>query len=152
MFQPLVRRLSLALAALVLAHPALAQGQPPHAWLFGSWTGGLFPPPSNVTAQVCLAQPVVIFTRDVVLQATLTDLLYTQHSIESARTNPGVTEFRFLAAAPVASGDVLGTPQAAVGFGCENPNVLHVQRRTDNEIAFPGCSGFPYPLIRCPGR
>ena len=49
----------------VAATPASAQQAPPHAWLFGSWTGGLFPAPSNVTAQTCLATPVVIFTRDV---------------------------------------------------------------------------------------
>jgi hypothetical protein len=27
-----------------------------------------------------------------------------------------------------------------------------VQRRSDNEISFPGCTDFPYPLVRCPGR
>ena len=38
---------TVALAALVMAPPpARAQGgQPPQAWLFGAWTGGLFPPP-----------------------------------------------------------------------------------------------------------
>jgi hypothetical protein len=41
---------TLALATLHIA-PARAQGLPPHAWLFGAWTGGLFPPPSTLGAQ-----------------------------------------------------------------------------------------------------
>lgn len=129
--------------------PAVAQAMPPHAWLFGSWTGGLFPVPDSVPARVCLEQPVVIFTRDVVLRATLTGSTYIQRLIETARTNPGVTEFRF---APVAGGGgLLGldTTPALAGFGCSDPNVLHVQRRNDNEITFPGCADFPYPLVRC---
>lgn len=142
-----------AIAALSLAalSPALAQSEAPHAWLFGSWTGGLFPPPSYLTAQACLMQPVVIFTRDVVLQATLTDLQYTQHGIETARTKSGATEFRFLAPREQDAG-VLSDPGTPASFGCENPNVLHVQRKSDNEISFPGCAAFPYPLVRCPAR
>src|SRR5574340_201466 len=58
-------------------------GQPPHAWLFGTWTGGLFPVPGILSPQACLSQPVVIFTRDVVLRATLTSELYIQRVIES---------------------------------------------------------------------
>jgi hypothetical protein len=27
-----------------------------------------------------------------------------------------------------------------------------VQRRGENEISFPGCPEFPYPLVRCPAR
>jgi hypothetical protein len=80
------RRVRLIASATVLAviatlpapavSPARAQGTAPHAWLFGSWTGGLFPAPSGLTAELCLAQPVVIFTRDLVLRATLTDQTY----------------------------------------------------------------------------
>ncbi len=136
-------------AALALAppsRPAEAQALPPHAWLFGSWTGGLFPVPDNLPAKACLAQPVVIFTRDVVLRATLTDATYIQRVIETARTNPGVTEFRF-APVPGGGGDLLGmgASPAAAGFGCPDPDALHVQRRSDNEITFPGCADFPYP-------
>lgn len=139
-------------AAVALAptpRPAAAQALPPHAWLFGSWTGGLFPVPDNVPARVCLEQPVVIFTRDVVLRATLTSSTYIQRVIETARTNPGVTEFRFEPAS--ASGGFLGMAgePADLGFGCSDPNALHVQRRGDNEITFPGCADFPYPLVRC---
>ena len=78
----------LAAALLLPALPAAAQqrGEPPHAWLFGSWTGGIFPVPSGtVSAESCLATPVVIFTRDVVLRATLTDPVYLQREIETVQ-------------------------------------------------------------------
>ncbi len=129
----------------------------PHAWLFGSWTGGLFPAPSNISAQTCLGQPTVIFTRDAVLRASLTEVTYSQRVIETARTTAGITDFRFSPAVdPLAatSNGLLGLdpPKEAAGFGCETSDVLHVQRRGDNEIAFPGCADFPNPLIRCPAR
>jgi hypothetical protein len=127
-------------------------GQPPHAWLFGTWTGGLFPVPSNISAAACLGEPVVIFTRDVVMRATLTDVTYTQRVIATARTNPGVTDFQFAPTAAPQSGLFGVVPAPAVGFGCESPDVLHVQRRSENEITFPGCADFPNPLVRCPSR
>jgi hypothetical protein len=157
----IARRL-LAATALLTAllppggKPASAQNNaPPHAWLFGEWTGGLFPVPSSMTAQMCAANPVVIFTRDVVLRATLTDITYAQREIETVRATPQGAEFRFRpGAGQTASANMLGLsgPGAAVGFGCNDPDSLHVQRRTDNEITFPGCSEFPEPLIRCPAR
>ena len=158
------RKNTLAAAAAFLAVAALspdlraaepaAPPQPPHAWLFGTWTGGIFPTPSGVTAQACLSQPVVIFTRDVVLRATLTSELYIQRVIESARTGPNGAEFRFAQAMPPATGPLGLADEATVtGFGCaDGPDVLNVERKTDNEIAFPHCADFPYPLIRCPGR
>ena len=142
-------------ALIAAAAPVSAQNTPPHAWLFGAWTGGLFPVPQGLTLQACLSQPVILFTRDVVLRATLTDNLYTQRVVETARTNPGNTEFRFAPAASAPEGNALlglTAPPPATGFGCENPNVLHVQRRSDNEITFPGCPEFAYPLVRCTGR
>jgi len=151
-----MRRTALLLSALLLsgaALPAAAQApaQPPHAALFGTWTGGLFPVPSNLTPTACLSQPVVIFTRDLVLRATLVEQVLTQREIETARASPAGTEFRFAATA-VAPG-LLGPGSAgATGFGCEDPNVLHVQRRGENEIAFPGCADFSYPLVRCHTR
>ena len=135
-------------------HPAIAQSAP-HAWLFGSWTGGLFPVPANLPNQACLQQPVVIFTRDVVLRASITDQLYAQRLIETARTSTGATEFRFTpVAAPANEGGLLGltTQPVTIGFGCENANVLHVVRISENEITFPGCADFPNPLVRCSGR
>ncbi len=138
------------LAAITPGQRARAQAQPPHAWLFGEWTGGLFPTPDNLASKACLGQPVVIFTRDVVLRATLTEATYVQRVIETARTNPGNTEFRFTPAAPPAGGLLgLGAAPAPAGFGCGDPNVLHVLRRSDTEISFPGCPEFPYPLVRC---
>lgn len=148
------RLLAALLLAAALAPPALAQGgQPPHAWLFGTWSGGIFPVPSNMTAQACLSQPVVIFTRDLVLRATLTAQTLAQREIETVRTTPAGYEFRF-AAQGAGAGGLLGTaaPQVQGGFGCAGPDVLTVQRRGENEIAFPGCADFPNPLVRCPTR
>ena len=163
---PMIAIRALASSALILllasAAPLQTNGQnqpgagaqPPHAWLFGTWTGGLFPTPSGLTAQACLSQPVVIFTRDVVLRATLISELYLQRVVESARTSPSGTEFRFASAPLPAGADGLGIASAPLtpGFGCESSDVLHVQRHTDNEISFPGCADFPYPLLRCPAR
>jgi hypothetical protein len=136
------------------AQPAGSPPQPPHAWLFGTWTGGIFPAPSSLSAQACLSQPVVIFTRDVILRATLTSELYIQRVIESARTMSSGAEFRFATApGPLAAGPLgMSAMPLAPGFGCENPDVLRVERHTDNEISFPGCADFPNPLVRCPAR
>ncbi len=146
--------LSLALAAAPGATPVAAQGNalPPHAWLFGTWTGGIFPVPSGYSNQACLSQPVVIFTRDLVLRATLTEQMLTQREIETARNSSQGAEFRF-AAAPGGGSSLLdpGTGRA-VGFGCSSPDELHVQRRGENEITFPGCADFPNPLVRCQTR
>ncbi len=153
-----LRLIAASLAALLIPAappPASAQSLPPHAWLFGTWTGGMFPVSGAISAQACLAQPVVIFTKDVVLRATLTELTYTQRLIETARTSPGATEFSFVAADGGSNtSGLLGltAPPPPVGFGCETPDVLHVQRRSDNEITFPGCAEFPNPLVRCPSR
>ena len=151
----LLTRLATALAATLLpVLPAAAQGDAPHAFLFGAWTGGLFPPPSTMTAQQCLAQPIVIFTRDVVMRVVINDILYAQRRIETARGTGNGLEFRFtpqLQPVPTSPFDQPGQ-NFTVGFGCENPDVLHVQRRGENEISFPGCPEFPYPLVRCPAR
>jgi len=147
------RLLQLGLAGLLLATsavPALAQNQPAHSWLFGSWTGGLFPVPAGMTATACFSQPVVIFTRDLVLRATLTEQELGQRVIETARASPAGVEFRFAVTGAVAP--VFGGAAPRAGFGCESPDVLHVQRRGENEIAFPGCADFSYPLVRCHSR
>jgi hypothetical protein len=147
---------TLALAALS-TEPARAQGGlPPHSWLFGAWIGGIFPPPSTLSAQECLAMPVVIFTRDIVMRAVITDEHYAQRLVETARVSPEGVEFRLTpaqAAAP--AGPFSLSPSGGaddVGFGCISPDILRVQRRTENEISFPGCTDFPYPLVRCPAR
>ncbi len=145
----------LILFALAVARPASAQGNlPPQAWLFGAWTGGLFPPPSTLGAQECLAQPVVIFTRDIVMRAVITDQNYVQRLVETARTTGDGVEFRFTPTQSITQAGPFGQSVGGseLGFGCQNPDVLHVQRRSENEISFPGCADFPYPLIRCPAR
>jgi hypothetical protein len=150
----------LAAAAVLRVAPAHAQahaqtGAAPHAWLFGAWTGGLFPPPSTLSAQECLATPVVVFTRDIVMRAVVTDQFYIQRLVETARATGEGVEFRFLQSPVTASSGPFNLSPAGsrdVGFGCISPDILRVQRRTDNEISFPGCSDFAYPLVRCPAR
>jgi hypothetical protein len=129
--------------------------QPPHAWLFGVWSGGLFPVTSSMNAETCLSQPVVIFTRDVVLRATLIDQLYVQRLISTVRVTPIGFEFTFApseSAAPASAVLGISGAPAAVGFGCETTTTLRVQRRGENEITFPGCRDFPNPLVRCQSR
>ena len=140
-----------ALVAAPAAAPAVAQGgQPPHAWLFGTWTGGIFPVSSSLPPQTCLSQPVVIFTRDLVMRATLTEQTLTQREIQTARAIPGGMEFR-LTSTGVAPGALVRGARGG-GFGCASPDVLTVQRRGDNEITFPGCADFPNTLVRCQTR
>jgi hypothetical protein len=148
--------LTFAPAGAPAGHAATPSG-PPHAWLFGAWTGGLYPAPSVVTAQSCLAQPTVIFTRDVVLRASLTEPSYGQRIVATAQTHAGATEFQFAPAVDPATATSsallqVAAPKADGGFGCETADVLHVVRRGENEIIFPGCADFPEPLVRCPAR
>jgi hypothetical protein len=155
-----MRRIAWLIAILLAAPyavPAQAQSNlPPHAWLFGAWTGGLFPPPSALSAQECLAMPVVIFTRDLVMRAVITDQSYVQRLVETARVTAEGVEFRFSSPPATAPANPFSLSQTSgqtdVGFGCSSPDILRVQRRTENEISFPGCRDFPYPLVRCPAR
>ena len=137
----------LALLMALPAPPARSQNLPPHAWLFGTWTGGLFPPPERMTTQACFSQPVVIFTRDLVMRATLTQQDLVQRVVETARAVQGGMEFRFANMSSVPT--MFGGSPAPVGFGCASPNELNVQRLGENEISFPGCAEFSYPLVRC---
>jgi len=147
--------MALALAA-ANAVPVFAQANlPPHAWLFGAWTGGLFPPPSTLSARECLGLPVVIFTKDIVMRAVITDQFYTQRLVETARITADGVEFRFThPPEPAAPAGPFSLSQGStdVGFGCSSPDILNVQRRGENEISFPGCTDFPYPLVRCSAR
>jgi len=146
----------LAVVCLMAAHspPAVAQPRaaPPHAWLVGTWTGGMFPASANLPAALCLAQPAVIITQDLVLHARLTELTLVQRLIETVHAVPGGTEFRFVAAPPQAGAGPFGAPATESGFGCANPDRLLVTKRGENEIAFPNCANFQYPLHRCIAR
>ncbi len=114
---------------------------PPHAWLFGSWTGGLFPVLDGMVAQDCRTQPTVVFSRDGVSHATLLAGGMLSRSIVTVRATPAGADFRF---APEA------TPTPS--FGCPDTDELHVARGCGpNEISFPNCTAFPYPLERCSG-
>ncbi len=134
----------------MLAAPLVARAQrppPPHAWIFGSWTGGQFPPGDTTSAE-CFGSPTVIFTRDLVIRATALDLAFRQRAIETVALTPNGLEFRL---APLQGGGPMGNripPDFAFGCGT-NPNLLRVERRGPDDIAFPGCNEFPSPLKRC---
>lgn len=137
-----MRRLAVAaILLLTLTSPSPAQrpGAPIHAALFGAWVGGIVPPPVTLGAQECLAQPMVIFTRDSVLRAVMTSPAYEQRMIDTVRATATGFEIHLFPAQGPGDG----------GFGCPNPDVLPVQRRGDNEITLPGCTALPFPLIRC---
>jgi hypothetical protein len=140
-----------ALAAPLAASVAGAQqgaGGPPHAWVFGSWTGGIFPA-TDTEGPRCFGQPVVIFTRDIVMRASPLDIAYRQRAIETVAVQPNGLEFRFTPV-PAPVGPLAGRLPPDVGFGCAgSPNLLRVERRGQDEIAFPGCAEFPSPLRRC---
>ena len=75
--------------------------------------------------------------------------------METARVTTDGVEFRFTPALPIAppARSVRSAGAAArSASAASDPDVLHVQRRGENEISFPGCTGFPYPLVRCPAR
>ena len=97
---------------------------------------------------------MVIFTRDIVMRLTITDQLFTQRLVETARTTAAGVEFHFARSLQANQSSPFGCRKGSgeVGFGCDDPDVLHVQRRGENEISFPGCPEFPYPLVRCPAR
>lgn len=141
-----MRRIAAIAVALTLtvAAPVAAQAPaaPPHAFLFGAWVGGIFPPPVTLSAQECLANPMVIFTRDVVMRAVITSPTYPQRMIQTARATGNGFELRL----------VPRQSAADPTFGCPNPDMLPIQRRGQNEITFPGCTDFPFPLIRCAQR
>lgn len=134
-----MRRTIASFAALAAFLPLGSQAQtaPPHAFLFGSWTGGLFPPLSRESAVACLASPSVIFTRDDVLIATLTSVQYAQREIESVRGIGDGVAFRFTGGGPNA-------------LGCTDPDGLEVIRVSANQIKIPNCANVPFPLVRCP--
>lgn len=140
------RLVSLTLALwLAAGAPAVAQTEP-HAWLYGPWSGGIAPPDPGQKATACLASPTVIVTRDIVLHQTLLEPLYQQRIVETVRAVPDGVEIRFR---PAPARPSLG-PQA--GFGCPDPNVLRIKREPDGSVTFPGCLGFPAPLISCLAR
>jgi hypothetical protein len=141
-----------AATALTLGGSAGAQqGDPPHAWVFGSWTGGIYPA-TETSGPRCTGQPTVIFTRDVVLRAPTLDIAYRQRLIETVAVSPDQLDFRLV---PVPAQNTPLGPRVPpdVGFGCPGgPNVLRVVRRGANEIVFPDCAEFPSPLQRCVGN
>ena len=71
----------------------------------------------------------------------------------SRRSAPrrAAAEFRFIGQGGGAAASSLGIEgPGSSGFGCESADVLHVERRSENEIVLTGCTDFPNPLVRCP--
>lgn len=143
------RRSFLPVLTGLLAAPAfapnLAQGQPrqgpPHEWMFGSWTGGIFPA-VDTEGPGCFGNVTLIVTRDVIMRVSSLDLAYRQRAIETVALLPDGLEFRLV---PVG-----GRPAPEMGFGCDgNPNLLRVTRRGPDEVLLPGCVEFPSALRRC---
>lgn len=128
----------LATLALLALGPGAAQAQtPPHAVLFGTWAGGLYPVLNTQLQAECRAEPAFRVQGDLVSRASLIDPGMQTRTISTVRVVPGGFEIQF-------------APQAgAVGFGCDSPDVLYVQRAGPEEITFPGCADFPNPLVRC---
>jgi hypothetical protein len=143
----LLLALGLPLAGAMDAGAQQRQG-PPHEWTFGVWTGGLYPAGDTGTP-ACFGSPTVIFTRDVVMRVSVLDTAYRQRTIETVALQPDGLEFRFTPMAPVV-GPLGNRMPPDAGFGCGgNPNILRVERKGPDEIAFPGCTEFPSTLKRC---
>jgi hypothetical protein len=143
----LVLVLGLPLAAAVDAG-AQQRLPPPHEWTFGVWTGGIFPP-GDVTSPDCFGNPIVIFTRDIVMRISSVDAAYRERTIETVALQASGLEFRFSPATPVMT--AMGPRMAPdSGFGCAgSPDALRVERTGQNEMVFPNCAEFPAPLRRC---
>ncbi len=124
-----------------------ASSGPPHAWLYGTWTGGIFPA-TETQGEACFGQPTVIFTRDVIMRSSPLDIPFRQRLVETATATPNGVEFRLVPVAGIQGGRV----PPGVGFGCSDPNALRIERRGEDEIAFPNCDEFPAPLKRCTTR
>ena len=67
-----------------------------------------FPAPQHPQRAGVPGQPVVIFTRDIVMRAVITDQLYTQRLVETARVTPDGVEFRFSRSLPAAPAGPFG--------------------------------------------
>jgi hypothetical protein len=140
------RRSLLPLVSGLLAAPRLSLAQayqaPPHEWMFGSWTGGIFPALDN-EGPACFGRVSVIVMRDIVMRVSSLDLAFRQRAIETVGLTPDGLEFRFV---PL-SGRL---PES--GFGCDdNPDLLRVRRMGEDEVIFPDCAEFPGSLKRCKG-
>ncbi len=127
----------------ILSAPALAQPRqgPPHEWMFGSWTGGIFPA-VDTEGPGCFGNVALIVMRDLVMRVSSLDYAYRQRAIESVAVTPDGLEFRLI--------PFPGRPMPEIGFGCDgNPNLLRVTRRGPDEVLLPGCVEFPGALRRC---
>lgn len=140
----MLRRSLLPAAFGLLAAPAIAQTPrpgPPHEWMFGSWTGGVFPA-IDTEGPGCFGNVSVIVTRDVVMRVSSLDVSFRQRAIETVALIPDGLEFRFV--------PLPGRPFPEIGFGCEgNPNLLRIHRIGPDEVSMPGCVEFPSNLRRC---
>lgn len=142
----MLRRRSLIPVALgLLATPAIVRAQPrqgpPHEWMFGSWTGGVFPA-VETEGPGCFGNVSLIVTRDVVMRISSLDVAFRQRAIETVAITPDGLNFRLV--------PVPGRPQPETGFSCDgDPDLLRIVRRGPDEVTMPGCLEFPAALRRC---
>lgn len=141
------RRSLLPVVSGLLAVPALSLAQtrqgPPHEWMFGGWTGGIFPA-TETQGPACFGNISVIVTRDILMRVASLDIAFRQRAIETVALTSDGLEFRLV---PIPGRFI---PES--GFGCDNnPNILRVRKVSDDEVIFPDCREFPGPLKRCKG-
>jgi len=139
----MLRRLLFPATIGLLAAPAIAQPRqgPPHEWMYGSWSGGIFPAVETV-GPGCFGAVALIVTRDVIMRVSSLDIAFRQRAIETVALTPDGLEFRLV---PLG-----GRPTPEAGFGCDgNPDLLRISRRGPDEVVLPGCVEFPGPLRRC---
>ena len=105
-----------------------------------------------MTASECNAHPTFIVTQDAVLHATLTEPGYVQNLIASVRGTPQGTVFTLAPSADAASAGAVPGATAENDYGCADSNILRVVKSGATTIAFPGCTAFPSPLVRCPAK
>jgi hypothetical protein len=138
----------LAVSGLASQAEAATPSGPPHAWLYGVWAGGIFPAPPNMSPDECRAHVTFQVSQDAVLHTTLMHPEPIQNLIAAVRGTPDGTIFTL---APTdAKADPIAGISDDLGFGCPQPDTLRVVKTGPDEIAFPGCTGFPSPLVRCP--
>lgn len=131
-----MRTFAALLLVLATTVPTRAQ-QPPHAFLFGAWAGGLYPVLNTQVEQACRSDPTFTVQGDVVRRVALASGAVEQRVIATVRPVPNGVDITF-------------APQAGTaGFGCETPDILHVRRAGADEISFPGCADYPEPLVKC---
>lgn len=131
----------LAMPAIIPSALAQPRQVPPHEWMLGSWTGGIFPA-VDTQGPGCFGNVSLIVMRDLIMRVSSLEFAFRQRAIETVGLTPDGLEIRLV--------PIQGRAPIEIGFGCDgNPDLLRVQRRGPDEITLPGCAEFPSALRRC---